>query len=85
MKRLAAILAMLCMCALSSCSMDTTVDSFVVDDTYCANYPDNCAPNDSTGVPEIYCGRNHSGTRCDCEVDLIGRPMAVRECQVWTR
>lgn len=80
-----AILLFLFSVVLCTCSMDATVDSFVVDATYCATYPDNCAPNDSTGVPEIYCGRNHAGQRCECEADLIGRPIAVRECGVWTR
>ena len=70
---------------LVSCGNDLSTDGFVVDDMYCSDYPENCLPNENTGKPEVYCGKNHDGVRCECEVDRVGRPMAVRECNVWSR
>lgn len=68
---------------LTGCSNNTT-EPFDVDDMYCTNYPEFCLPNDSTGVNEIYCGRNHTGVRCDCDIDFVGHPYAVHECNVWS-
>ena len=83
--KLRILISVACLCFLATCNMDRSVEPFVVDDTYCEKYPDNCAPDESTGKPGIYCGRDHDGKRCECEVDLVGRPMAVRECYVWSR
>jgi hypothetical protein len=79
------LLSIACLCLLATCNADRPTEPFAVDGTYCDRFPENCLPDESTGKPEIYCGRNHDGKRCDCEVDRVGRPMAVRECHVWTR
>lgn len=69
--------------SMTACSQNS-VEPFEVDSLYCDNYPEYCKMNDSTGVNEIYCGQNHDGVWCDCEVDFVGHPYAVRECNVWS-